>query len=234
LQKPTNWSQPPERPLPVVTGPATASKLNVVQALPTGGTKTDACYYDLKYVGSNVEIIEVCSATVTTPPVTTTTKDAAGNVTGTTTTPGTSTTTATKGAYDPSVAAAAAAEPKPVQCGLSPLPACVVNVDESKLPAVYAADKYAQVSADYKTAVDAARTTVAGTADKGFLSGWSVLFSAPAVTTCSPIVLPNGMTGQSMGSLNPCPVVDGMRAVMAYIWALGGFWLCLGMVKRTF
>jgi len=124
--------------------------------------------------------------------------------------------------------------PPPVVCGVPGAPACSVKVDEGGTPT-------SLPEAQYQAKVDAVKTTAAtnlgtigGASDKGFLSGWSSLFSAPAVVACTPIVLPNGMGNASMGSLNPCPVVDGVRAVMAYLWALGAFWLCLGMVKRTF
>ena len=59
-----------------------------------------------------------------------------------------------------------------------------------------------------------------------------MLFSAPPLATCEGFDLP-AHAGQSMGTIDPCNVVDGIRTAMAYIWAIAAFWLCLGWVKSA-
>lgn len=127
------------------------------------------------------------------------------------------------------------AAPKPVPekdtCGMPGTPPC--KIDESGTPAVVADSAYNSKTDAAKADALAARTTMAGTADKPFFSGWSVLFSAPAVAACSPIVLPGFQGGASMGSLDPCPVVDGVRYVMGLIWAMAGVFFSLKMIKEV-
>lgn len=194
---------------PTVTGPATTTGPSKVTTNTTNNTtKTETTTHNHTYGGAKVN---------TTTNISVVTVD---NSTGAVIDQSTSTDSAPK------------AEEQAITCGLPGTPAC--KMDETGTPEAYAPDRYKEIGENYKTAVDARRETVSGTADKGFLSGWTVLFSAPAVQACTPITLPNGMSAVSMGTIDPCPVVDGVRSVMAYLWAIAGFWLCLGMVKRTF
>lgn len=115
-------------------------------------------------------------------------------------------------------------------CGLPGSPAC--KIDESGTPQAESATKYDSKLEPYvaKRTEDLAK--IGGTTDKPFFQGWNVFFSAPAVVECAPITLPD-FGGQSMGAINPCGTVNGVRYVMGYIWALAGLWLCMGMIKRA-
>lgn len=113
-------------------------------------------------------------------------------------------------------------------CGLPGKPAC--KIDETGTPAPVPATQYDAALDPFKQSTDEKRDVIAGTADKSFFSNWSMFFAAPAMVQCEPMVMPNYL-GMSLGTLDPCPVAGGMREVMAYIWALGGLWLCLGMIK---
>lgn len=115
-------------------------------------------------------------------------------------------------------------------CGLPGTPAC--KIDETGTPPEVEETRYDSKLEPYKQKRDADLQTMGGTQDKPFFQGWNTFFSAPPVVECVPITLPE-FGGQSMGAINPCGTVNGVRYVMAYIWALGGFWLCLGMVKRA-
>ena len=124
----------------------------------------------------------------------------------------------------------APAPPEVQTCGLPGTPAC--KIDESGTPAAVDANKYESGAVKYKTDSDAARTTISGSGDKPFFSGWSVFFNAPPVVACQSMVLPGVLGGASVGTIDPCPVVEGVRHVMAYLWAISALFLCLGMIKR--
>lgn len=113
-----------------------------------------------------------------------------------------------------------------VACGAPGQPKCAI--DGTGIPS--AADPSIAKSADgYKKDMDSLRGTVAGSGDKNFFNGgWSTLFSAPAIAACTPIAFP-----ADLGSVDPCPVVEGVRSVMGYIWALTAMFMCLGMIKRV-
>lgn len=62
-------------------------------------------------------------------------------------------------------------------------------------------------------------------------------FGAPPVAECMPFDFPerpNGVGGViQLPSINPCGVVDGVRGIMGWIWAIAGGWLVLGMIRRA-
>jgi len=119
----------------------------------------------------------------------------------------------------------------PETCGYPGGPPC--KIDETGTPEQVAKKVYDPLADAVKSSMDTGTTTMAGTADKaGLFSGWSMFWSAPAVVQCAPYQLPN-WNGQSMGSLDPCGVVDGVRTVMAYIWSLAGLMMCLGFVRES-
>lgn len=65
-------------------------------------------------------------------------------------------------------------------------------------------------------------------ADVGAAAGPSFGFiDAPPLVACTGFELPRGM-----GTIDPCGVVDSVRLVMAFLWALAGAWLCLSMVRK--
>lgn len=102
------------------------------------------------------------------------------------------------------------------------------KIDETGTPSAVPFDYYKSLAIVWRDQANSNLNVVSEYGDKGFLSGWNVFFAAPAVVACSPFVLP-----RNMGSIDPCPVVDGVRTVMGYLWALGGLWLCIGMVRKT-
>ena len=114
-------------------------------------------------------------------------------------------------------------------CGAPGQPRCAI--DEAGTPPAVGDDVYGPKLNGVKAEAGAALGTMGGSGDKPFFGGWSVLFSAPPVAACSPISLPGFRGGDSMGSLDPCPVVDGMRYVMGLLWAMGGLLFSLKMVK---
>lgn len=120
----------------------------------------------------------------------------------------------------------------PETCGLPGKPVCAVKIDETgtkkTVPETQFKDKVEQV----KTSQEQGLETLKSPSDKVLFTGWDVFFNAPAPVACSPFQLPE-YKGVSMGALDPCPVVNGMRTVMAYIWAVGGLFLCLGMVRQS-
>ena len=114
----------------------------------------------------------------------------------------------------------------PKVCGLPGTPAC--KMDESGTPPPVPPSQYDRTADDYKAKKDSNRETMGGTADKPFFSGWSVFFSAPAVVACEPVEMPNGIP-----PINGCGVVEGVRVVMGYLWAMAALYMCVGMVRRV-
>lgn len=214
---------PPVAEIPVLTGAASAFKGNVVSLGLDGSVKEIEERYVASFSPGVINIGVQKKETVTAPgkQSTTTTTNADGSQsTAVTTTPGfTRTLTAT--------VADSTAEPSKVEvCGLPGTPAC--KIDETGTPTVLADGGYNSRLEQVRTDGLAEIPKVGGTADKSFLDGWGSLFSTPALVACEPMELP-----RSIGSINPCPVVDGVRAVMALLWAAGGLFLCLGMVREV-
>lgn len=122
------------------------------------------------------------------------------------------------------------ATPKPatdaITCGLPGTPPC--KIDEAGTLEPVKDDEYSKKIDNFKKKQDELRDKVAGVADKTFFAGWTAAFITPPLAQCQPFVLP-----RDMGALDPCPVVDGVRSVMAYIWAIGALWLSLGMIRRV-
>lgn len=114
-------------------------------------------------------------------------------------------------------------------CGAPGQPAC--KIDETGTPAKVSEGVYNGKLDAYKDAAQGARDDIKGSGS-GIYDGWTGFFFAPPLVTCSGMDLPT-VAGVSMGKIDPCEVVEGMRTVMAYIWALTALWLCLGMVKRA-
>lgn len=119
----------------------------------------------------------------------------------------------------------------PETCGYPGGPPC--KIDETGTPDKAQEKAYNPLADAVKANKDAGTTKMAGPEDKASLfSGWSMFWNAPAVVQCAPYQLPN-WNGQSMGALDPCGVVDGVRTVMAYIWSLTGLFMCLGFVRES-
>lgn len=194
---------------PVVTGPATGSPTvsTGTKPSPTGtgtDTETKTCTPMYVYSLAVINTTEACGTTLTRPDGTTTT-------TGTTTAP-------------------APARPEPIEietCGLPGKPKC--QIEEKGTPEPVEETKYKPKLDDYKSKQGELKDKVSGESDKSFLAGWSAAFVTPPIAACTGYVLP-----REMGTINPCPVVDGVRSIMAYIWALTALFLAVGMVKKVF
>ncbi|BEP50572.1 hypothetical protein GmRootV116_42680 [Variovorax sp. V116] len=121
----------------------------------------------------------------------------------------------------------------PTPCGAPGQAECAVKVNEKGTPeGVGTTYDSAKAKIDEtKTKNDEQLTKAAGTGDKGFFEPVRSMFWAPPVAACETFDLP-----QQVGSLklDPCGVVDGVRMAMALVWAGGGLFLCLGMIKRSF
>lgn len=198
------------------SGPATSPGVvkTTVTTLPDGSTVTTTETTDYKhaYSGPNVS-----TTTSTTTNVQTCTGAGACSTTSSTVR---------------SEPAPTAPEPVPT-CGMPGAPECAVKVSEAGMPTDLPVTKYQPSVDTTQAAKDSGLRRLASPADSSSLfTGWSAFFGTPALATCSPIVLPD-YHGVSMGSLDPCPVVNGMREVMAYLWAAGGLFLCLGMIRQT-
>ena len=198
-----------------VTGPTSQSGIPSVVTRPDGSTVTSTPETTFDYGPDSVTVGEK---------TTTVERDANGNPV--------STSTATKpiDVQQPQAPQNPASAPSIEVCGLPGKAPC--KIDETGTPAAEPEAKYQAKVDELKTTVDSNRGVIAGSADKPFFQGWGVFFDAPAFVTCSPIPLPD-FKGAAMGSINACPVVDGMRTVMGYIWAIGGMFMCVGMVRKV-
>lgn len=107
-------------------------------------------------------------------------------------------------------------------CGAPGQPKC--GIDESGTPKDYTGK---DGLAEWKAAADSNRAQIKDSGG-GVFDGFAIFFSAPPVASCSPFDLPN-----NYGSLDPCPVVDGVRGVMGYIWALSALFLCIGWIREA-
>ena len=130
----------------------------------------------------------------------------------------------------PETPAKPAEAPEIETCGLPGKPACLID-ETGTAPAVPAAE-YSSKLDPLKTSQDDHTSKVGSKDDKPSFAGWTDFFTTPALATCTPVDLPN-FKGASMGALDPCPVVGGVRMVMAYLWALGGVYLCLGFINKA-
>lgn len=130
----------------------------------------------------------------------------------------------------PASGTTAAPAPAPtITCGLPGTPPC--KIDETSTPEIVVDTVYVPKADAVKASKDTGLEQMK-TGGGSLFGSWGLFFSAPAFVACSPVVLPS-FQGASMGSIDPCPVVDGVRSVMAYIWAFAGLMLCLGMIRKT-
>jgi len=121
---------------------------------------------------------------------------------------------------------------KPTPCGSPGQPVCAVKVDEKGTPEG-AGTTYDVAKAkmdETKGKNDEQLAKAAGQGDKGFLEPVRSLFWSPPIAACEPVALPSSFQGLS---LDPCGVVDGARGLMGFLWAAGGLFVCLGMVKKV-
>lgn len=121
-------------------------------------------------------------------------------------------------------------EPTPFEmpCGVAGKPACLVKVDPEDTP-VYSEPVVPHKPADLITEDGTKRNETAASVQAptfGFIG-------APPIAECTPFDYPQDSMGTQMGSVNPCGVVNTVRQIMGYIWALGAAWLSLGMIRKT-
>lgn len=145
----------------------------------------------------------------------------------------------TREALDPSTLTSTTPDPASpatpsefITCGLPGTPACAIKEDGTPDQAAVDAKNIPQALDEHQTSQEETIPQVSGTGDKGFLDGFKDFFLLPPLAACSPFQLPE-FRGQAMGQLDPCEVVDGVRSVMGYIWALTALWLCIGMVRKV-
>jgi hypothetical protein len=113
---------------------------------------------------------------------------------------------------------------------------CAVKVDETGVPAAVATtfDTANSKMDETKGKAEEQLGKASGTSDKGFLETARGLFWAPPVAACEAIQLPPQIRSvASSVSIDPCGVVDGGRAIMGFVWAATGLFMCLGMIKRS-
>lgn len=191
-----------------VTGPATSPGGQIVTNNVTNNTtKTETITHNHTYSPAAPTV--TTSTTINTLIVNNTSGVTESNTTSTATTP----------------------TPEPaITCGLPGTPAC--KIDETGTPAAVGETKYDSKLDTYKTDQDAHIAKVGGAADKPIFPGWSSLFVTPPLAACEPYQLPD-RGGVSMGAINPCPVVDGVRTFMAWLWGLTAFWWSLKMVRES-
>lgn len=195
-------------PLPLpkpaeITGPPSVTLPPEVVTSPDGSKVTTTPKKELSYGPDSVTVTDTSTKVFT---------DSTGDTTGTSTT--------TKPAEVPDIKT----------CGYPGGPPC--KIDEAGTPEAKADEAYKQKADDYKKQVDDDRAVIQGSTDKQFFTGWNVFFSAPPIAACEPIALPD-YNGASMGQINPCGTAGAIRQVMAWLWALGGLWLCLGWVREV-
>lgn len=108
-------------------------------------------------------------------------------------------------------------------CGAPGQPKC--GIDEGGTPSKFDGDKAAFDK--WKSDMESNRNTIKD-ANGGFFDSYNVFFAAPPFVPCEPIELPNEVL-----LTRQCDVVDGIRSVMAYIWALAALWICLGWIREA-
>jgi hypothetical protein len=198
-----------------ITGPATSlGTTTTTQNTTNNTTKTETATYNHTYQGNKVNT------------TTTTTSTTTNNVDNSVIDQSTTTT-------NPPVQQDPLDKPDPITCGLPDTPICAVKVNEDGTPTEISEDTAIEKVEALTSAQEQGLERMGGDSDSsGFFGSWDVFWAAPAVVACVPMPLPS-FQGVPMGEIDACPVVDGMRTVMGYLWALGGLFLCLGFVRQA-
>lgn len=111
--------------------------------------------------------------------------------------------------------------PEP-QCGLPGKPPCTVSIDETGTPAATPPDLsvFERLKAEDAQKVSEALSSVPEPSF-GFIG-------APPLVACRPYPLPN-----EMGEINACGVVDTVRELMGFLWALTAAWISIGWIREA-
>lgn len=112
-------------------------------------------------------------------------------------------------------------EPEP-SCGLPGQPACEVRIDETGTPSATSPDL--SVFESLKTQ-DAQKVSEALSSVPEPSFGF---IGAPPIVACRPVPLPN-----EMGEIDACNVVDTVRDLMGFLWALAAAWISLGWIREA-
>lgn len=116
---------------------------------------------------------------------------------------------------------------EPVEtCGLPGKPAC--KIDETGTPDAVTDEEYRTKLDTIKTDQDLLLNKSGGEADKTMFSSWQSFFVTPPLATCTVYTLP-----RDMGTIDPCPVVDGVRSFMAFLWAVTALWSGIRMIREV-
>lgn len=107
-------------------------------------------------------------------------------------------------------------------CGVPGAPPCNVKVDESGTPAATSPDLsvFESLKAQDAQKVSEALSSVPQPSF-GFIG-------APPIVACRPVPLPN-----EMGEIDACNVVDTVRELMGFLWALAAAWISLGWIREA-
>ena len=112
-------------------------------------------------------------------------------------------------------------EPEP-SCGLPGQPACQVKVDETGTPTATSPDLsvFDVLKGQDAQSVNEALSSVPEPSF-GFIG-------APPIVACRPVPLPG-----EMGEIDACNVVDTVRELMGFLWALAAAWISLGWIREA-
>lgn len=111
-------------------------------------------------------------------------------------------------------------------CGAPGQPKC--GIDESGTPGNWGEGKWDSKIADYKAKAQQSLDQIKQSGGETF-NPFRDFFFAPPLAACEPFVLPN-----DQGEITRhCEVVEGVRSIMAYVWALAALWICLGWIKKA-
>jgi len=137
--------------------------------------------------------------------------------------PTTNTTTTTTVVVTPQLPPA----PEIETCGYPGGPKC--QIDETGTPNTATLDiGLPKIKAD----TDAYNDSVKSPSDKGMFDQLKQFFDAPPLVQCQPFYMPAVMSIQ-IPPVNPCPVVGGVRDVMAFVWAVVGMFMGIGFIREA-
>lgn len=106
-------------------------------------------------------------------------------------------------------------------CGLPGTPPCQIDDSRMVFQSPGMLDPAAEAARDAAT-----RGALAGSVQAP-PSTWDFSLLLPPLATCQPIDF------AGLGSLDGCGMVETVRSVMAYVWALAAAWLCIGMFTKS-
>lgn len=186
-----------------VTGPTTEPGPATTKTNPDGSTEVTRTTNNYNYEGNKVTVTQTTTIINHNP--------------------ATNTTTTTTVVVTPQLPPA----PELKTCGYPGGPKC--QIDETGTPNTATLDiGLPKIKAD----TDAYNDSVKSPADKGMFDQLKQFFDAPPLVQCQPFAMPSVMSIQ-IPPIDPCPVVDGVRDVMAFVWAFVGMFLGIGFIREA-